>query len=64
MKGKVYLVGAGPGDPELLTVKAAKRAIITAVLVYVDWDYTRAAAILHVHPTSLLKMMRIFRVKR
>ena len=33
--GKVTLVGAGPGDPELLTIKALK-AIQTATLLFVD----------------------------
>jgi uroporphyrin-III C-methyltransferase len=34
-QGKVTLVGAGPGDPELLTVKAVK-AIQAATVVFVD----------------------------
>jgi uroporphyrin-III C-methyltransferase len=32
--GKVYLVGAGPGHPELLTVKAAKLLAESDVIVY------------------------------
>ena len=34
MKGKVYLVGAGPGDPELLTVKAFKALKIADVVLH------------------------------
>jgi uroporphyrin-III C-methyltransferase len=32
--GKVYLVGAGPGDPKLLTVKAVEIIKIADVLIY------------------------------
>jgi uroporphyrin-III C-methyltransferase len=34
MMGKVYLVGAGPGDPELLTVKAAKLLARAAIVLH------------------------------
>ncbi len=44
MNGKVYLVGAGPGDPGLLTIKGLECIRKADVLVY---DYLAAPALLH-----------------
>jgi uroporphyrin-III C-methyltransferase len=48
--GSVTLVGAGPGDPELLTIKAA-RAIRSATVLLVD-DLVSDAVLQHASPTA------------
>ena len=49
-QGKVLLVGAGPGDPELLTFKAAK-AISRATVILVD-DLVNEAVLSHARPSA------------
>jgi uroporphyrin-III C-methyltransferase len=53
MSGKVYLVGSGPGDPELLTIKA-KRLIESAEVVL--FDQLPGKAILDMLPKSAEKI--------
>ena len=48
--GKVTLVGAGPGDPELLTLKALK-AIQAATVLLVD-DLVSPEIVAHASPTA------------
>ena len=36
LKAAVYIVGAGPGDPELLTVKAQRLLASADVIVFAD----------------------------
>jgi uroporphyrin-III C-methyltransferase len=49
-RGKVFLVGAGPGDPELLTLKAA-RVLAQADVVLID-DLVNPAVLDHARPEA------------
>jgi len=53
MTGKVYLVGAGPGDPELLTMKAHRLITSADVVLY---DRLVGADIITLIPDSAEKM--------
>ncbi|MEA2784434.1 MAG: uroporphyrinogen methyltransferase / synthase, partial [Candidatus Eremiobacteraeota bacterium] len=52
-RGKVWLVGAGPGDPGLLTLKGARALAKCDTLVY---DYLASAAIVGLAPPDCEKI--------
>ena len=52
MNAKVWLVGAGPGDPELLTLKAV-RALREADVVLID-DLVNSAVLEHCHDARII----------
>jgi len=52
MHGKVYLVGAGPGDPDLLTVKA--HALIRAAEVILHDDLVPAPILVLANPHAMV----------
>ena len=58
--GKVYLVGAGPGDPELLTLKAV-RVLGIADVVLVD-DLVNRAIFVHIREGA--RVVRVGKARR
>jgi uroporphyrin-III C-methyltransferase len=48
-KGTVYLVGAGPGDPELLTLRAVRLLESADVVLHVDLVPDEVLALVHRH---------------
>lgn len=48
-KGTVYLVGAGPGDPELLTVRAVRLLETADVVLHDDLVTAEVLALIHRH---------------
>ncbi len=53
MPGKVYIVGAGPGDPELLTLKAARVLSIADVVLHDE--LVNSAVLKHIRAQAIIE---------
>lgn len=53
MPGKVYIVGAGPGDPDLLTVKAVRLLALADVVLHDE--LVNSAVLQYVRPGAILQ---------
>lgn len=50
--GTVWFIGAGPGDPELLTIKAQKRIASAALVLYAGSLVPHSCITAHAHPQA------------
>ena len=59
VKGTVYLVGAGPGDPELLTLRAVRLLETADVIIHDQQVPPEVLALVHRHALVPSRIARV-----